>query len=155
MKEDDHRGDSHFRVFRGPDVSTSTTAVPPPSKVPSPQPVYISTSKAPPTTETGFKPIIKPDAPVAGNVGPVGSQVGSESVLAPKQVKPNFRPPKQEDLLDKTKPAAVPKKPVNNPAPVQLAPGGFKPISGPASVAPPRPEPETSTRKVSSITSSE
>lgn len=158
-KEDNH-GDSHFRVFRGQDVSTSTTTTPPPTpkvvpKVPSPQPVYIPTTKAPPTTETGFKPIIKPDAPVADTTGVVRSQTVSESVQTPKQVKPNFRPPKQDDLLEKTKPVAVPKKPGTPPTNVQLAPGGFKPIPGLANVAPPRAEPETSTRKVSVITSSE
>lgn len=154
QKEDNH-GDSHFRVFRGPDVSTTTTVVPPSSKVPSPQPVYIPTTKAPPTTETGFKPIIKPDSPVAGNAGVVRTQTISESVLTPKQVKPNFRPPKQEDLVDKTKPAAVPKKkPNTSTSTVQLAPGSFKPIPGPVSAPPPRTEPETTTRKLSAITSS-
>ncbi|KAK8377246.1 hypothetical protein O3P69_013710 [Scylla paramamosain] len=126
FQSENNHGDSHFRVFHGQEVPIPASVpvpVPVPSKVPSPQPVYIPTTNAPPTTETGFKPIIKPDAPVSGDTPLVRTQTVSESVLVPKQ----------------RKPATVP----------ELAPGGFKPIPWLASVSP-----ETTTRKVSSVTSS-
>lgn len=149
FQNEGNRGDSHFRVFNGQEVPTPAS-VPLPSKVPSPQPVYIPTTNAPPTTETGFKPIIKPDAPVSDDATVVRTQTVGESVLVPKQVKPNFRPPKQDDLLVKNKPTPVPKKKPGTVPTVQLASGGFKPIPWPASVSP-----ETTTRKVSGVTSSE
>ncbi|MPC20547.1 hypothetical protein E2C01_013495 [Portunus trituberculatus] len=151
FQSEGNHGDSHFRVFHGQEGPTPASVpvpvpVPVPSKVPSPQPVYIPTTNAPPTTETGFKPIIKPDAPVSDDAPLVRTQTVSESVLVPKQVKPNFRPPKQDDLLVKDKPTPGPKKtPVTVP---ELAPGGFKPIPWLTGVSP-----ETTTRRVSSVTS--
>lgn len=154
FQSEGNHGDSHFRVFHGQEVPTPASVpvpapAPVPSRVPSPQPVYIPSTNAPPTTETGFKPIIKPDTPVSDDTPLVRTQTVSESILVPKQVKPNFRPPKQDDLLgkDKPTPAGPKKKPATVP---ELAPGGFKPIPWLASASP-----ETTTRKVSSVTSSE
>ena len=150
FQSEGNHGDSHFRVFPGQEVPTPASVpvpAPVPSKVPSPQPVYIPTTNSPPTTETGFKPIIKPDAPVSDDSPLVRTQTVSESVIVPKQVKPNFRPPKQDDQLVKDKPTPVPKKPATVP---ELAPGGFKPIPWLTGVSP-----ETTTRKVSSVTSGE
>lgn len=149
FQREDHRGDSHFKVIHGQEVAASTAALPIP-RVPSPQPVYIPTTESVPRTETGFKPIIKPDNPVADSTS-VKRQTSTDSTPGSKEIKPGFRPPKQETNFPKTKPTPTPKTKPPAVSATQTSLGGFKPIPKTAS---PKTETESTTRKVSSVTSS-
>ncbi|XP_071538905.1 uncharacterized protein [Panulirus ornatus] len=149
FQREDHRGDSHFKVIHGPGA-VSPTDTPPASRVPSPQPVYIPTTERPPRTETGFKPIIKPDSPVADNTSEK-RQTSTDSTPTPKEIKPGFRPPKQETIFPKSKSTPTPKSKPTAVSAAQTSLGGFKPIP---ITTPPKTDPETTTRKVSSVTSS-
>ncbi|KAG7176991.1 hypothetical protein Hamer_G000208 [Homarus americanus] len=153
FQREGNNGGSHFQVFHGPEVAVpTTTAATPTRRVPSPQPVYIHTTQSTlPNTERGFKPIIKPDTPVVENPN-VKRQTVSESSPVPKELKSGFRPPKQETVLPKNKPTLIPKiKPQAVPA-AQTNSGGFKPIPVPNETG--NTDLETSTRKISTVTSS-
>ncbi|XP_066971592.1 uncharacterized protein [Macrobrachium rosenbergii] len=161
FQSEENKGDSHFKVIQGSDVPSQTTRPGPPqatgvptsprpsvatpaprSRVPSPRPVYIPTTEVP-KTESGFKPITKPNSSTANPSTTPSSNDRSE-----------FKPPREESLLS----AESSPKPQSSNAPDALGKtaGGFKPIASPAAesaVVAPKKEPETSTIRVSAVTS--
>ncbi|XP_064092076.1 uncharacterized protein LOC135205430 [Macrobrachium nipponense] len=156
-----NKGDSHFKVIQGSDVPSQTTRPGPPpatgapttprssvatlaprSKVPNPRPVYVSTTEVP-KTERGFKPITKPNSSTTNPGTTPSSNDRSE-----------FKAPREESLLS-AESSPTPKS-SNAPDALGKTAGGFKPIASPTaeSAAPaPKKEPETSTIKVSAVTS--